>query len=235
MNCDETQRLLHGYLDGELDLAGCLAVEAHLRACGVCRSAHERNRALRTAISRSGGYFRASSALARRVARNLRDIDGACDEGRRSWGRTLAALAALSILAAAVAWFALPGADPAPRESQAAEKVVYHVNNSADASNALRNVMNHLEVSPNARIVVVAHNQGVDFLLEDAKDPSGKPYRLAVAALAARGVDFRVCQITLARNRIDFRRVIPEASLVPSGIAEITRLQVKEGYAYLKP
>jgi hypothetical protein len=29
--------------------------------------------------------------------------------------------------------------------------------------------------------------------------------------------------------------VIPEATIVPSGVAEIGRLESKEGYVYLKP
>lgn len=31
------------------------------------------------------------------------------------------------------------------------------------------------------------------------------------------------------------RKVIPEATLVPSGVAEVSRLQFKEGFAYLRP
>jgi anti-sigma factor RsiW len=36
MNCDESQVLLHGYLDGELDPAGSLTFEAHLASCKDC-------------------------------------------------------------------------------------------------------------------------------------------------------------------------------------------------------
>jgi intracellular sulfur oxidation DsrE/DsrF family protein len=36
-------------------------------------------------------------------------------------------------------------------------------------------------------------------------------------------------------RKIDRKRVIPEATIVPSGVAEVARLQSQEGYAYIKP
>ena len=47
-------------------------------------------------------------------------------------------------------------------------------------------------------------------------------------------MEFRVCNNTLKSRHIDPKRVIPEATIVPSGVAEIARLE-KEGYVYLKP
>jgi intracellular sulfur oxidation DsrE/DsrF family protein len=116
------------------------------------------------------------------------------------------------------------------------DKVVYHVNDTAaQAANALRNINNHLEVNPKAKIVVVTHAQGVDFLFDGAKDRNGNPYNIAVEELKARGVQFEVCEITLRNREISKSRFIPEATYVSSGVAEITRLQQREGYAYLKP
>ena len=116
------------------------------------------------------------------------------------------------------------------------DKVVYHVNDTgAQAANALRNIGNHLEVNPKAKIVVVTHAQGVDFLFDGAKDRNGNPYNIAVESLRARGVQFDVCDITLRNRKISRAKFIPEATFVPSGVAEITRLQQREGYAYLRP
>ena len=116
-----------------------------------------------------------------------------------------------------------------------ANKVIYHLNlGNEQSSDALRNISNHLAVDPTAKIVVVTHSAGVDFLLEGAEDKNGNPYSGPVAALAAKGVEFRVCKITLERRKIDLKKVIPEAKLVPSGVVEVTKLQ-QEGYAYLKP
>lgn len=56
------------------------------------------------------------------------------------------------------------------------DKVVYHVNDTgAQAVNALRNVGNHLEVNPKAKIVIVTHALGVDFLMNGFKDKNGNP------------------------------------------------------------
>ncbi len=115
-------------------------------------------------------------------------------------------------------------------------KVVYHVNeNNAQAMNALRNINNHLVADPTARIVVVAHSGGIQFLLDGAVDSNNAPFEAAVQTAKAKGVEFRLCEFTLKRNKIDPKRVIPEATLVPSGVAEVAKLQFKEGYAYLRP
>lgn len=118
----------------------------------------------------------------------------------------------------------------------AEDKVVYHVNDTNDqAVGALRNIGNHLEVNPKAKIVLVSHAAGVDFLFDGAKDKNGNPYNIRVEQLKAKGVQFDVCQITLRNRKIDKSKFVPEATFVPSGVAEITRLQQREGYAYLRP
>lgn len=117
----------------------------------------------------------------------------------------------------------------------ASEKVVYHVNDSENAMAALRNVQNHLNASPDTHIVVVTHSKGIDFLLNDAQDKNGNPYEPIVQGLKDKGVDFRVCNNTLKSRKLDGNAVIPEATVVPSGVAEIGRLQAREGYVYLKP
>lgn len=123
-----------------------------------------------------------------------------------------------------------------PKANVAEDKVVYHVNNTgAQAVNALRNIGNHLEVNPKAKIVVVTHAQGVDFLFDGAKDKGGNPYNIAVENLKQQGVQFDVCEITLRNRKLSKNKFIPEATFVPSGVAEITRLQQREGYAYVRP
>ena len=141
-------------------------------------------------------------------------------------------IASLLVVAALAAGCAATGGNP----NIAEDKVVYHVNDSnVQAMNALRNIGNHLEVNPKAKIVVVTHAQGVDFLFDGAKDGRGNPFNIPVEQLKAKGVEFDVCQITLRNRKLDKNRFIPEASFVPSGVAEITRLQQREGYAYLRP
>jgi intracellular sulfur oxidation DsrE/DsrF family protein len=116
------------------------------------------------------------------------------------------------------------------------DKVVYHLNQGLEqAADGLRNIRNHLEVNPKAHIVVVAHARGVDYLMKGAKDKNGNPFDVAVEQLVNQGVQFDVCEITLRNRQLKREQFIPEAVFVPSGVAEITRLQAREGYAYLRP
>ena len=125
----------------------------------------------------------------------------------------------------------------APEQKQAGwkENVVYHVNDVANATGALRNIKNHLKANPQAHIVVVTHSKGIDFLLEGATDKNGNPYDVTVQELAKKGVQFDVCNNTLMGRHIDPKTVLPEATIVPSGVAEIAKLQSQEGYVYVKP
>jgi intracellular sulfur oxidation DsrE/DsrF family protein len=118
--------------------------------------------------------------------------------------------------------------------SAAEEKVVYHVNDSSVARAAMNNVNNHLNAAPDAKIVVVTHGKGIDFLLNDAKDDKGD-YMAQIAGLSAKGVSFRVCANTLKARKLDSSAVVQEATVVPSGVAEVGKLQAQEGYVYLKP
>ena len=116
------------------------------------------------------------------------------------------------------------------------DKVVYHFSSGLEqASDGLRNIRNHLEVNPKARIVVVAHARGVDFMMKGAKDPNGNRYQDIVENLRNQGVRFDVCEITLRNRSLKREQFIEEATYVPSGVAEIARLQSREGYAYIRP
>lgn len=152
--------------------------------------------------------------------------------------RTLTPLLVALLLAATPAVHASPATDnlaiaAAPAADQ--EKVVYHVNDVANARAAMRNAQNHIAASPGTKIVVVTHSKGIDFLLNDAKDEKGEPYQPQVVGLKEKGVEFRVCRNTLKSRNLDDSAVILDASVVPSGVAEIGKLQSKEGFVYLKP
>ena len=115
-------------------------------------------------------------------------------------------------------------------------KVVYHLSEGLDqASRSLANIRNHLQAEPSTKIVVVTHGDGIKFLLEGAQDRNGKPYDAAVAALASAGVEFRVCNNTLVARNIAPEKVLLEAKIVPSGVAEVARLQARENFVYLHP
>ncbi len=117
----------------------------------------------------------------------------------------------------------------------AQDAVVYHIDDAeVQALKGLRNVRNHLDTDPKAQITVVTHANGVDFLMEGAKDRNGGEYAGPVAALKARGVKFEVCEITLKNRNLKKEQFIQEADFTPSGVVRIARLQ-KAGAAYIKP
>jgi len=119
--------------------------------------------------------------------------------------------------------------------AQAQDKVVYHFDNSvSQALKGLRNMRNHLDVDPQARLTAVAHAEGVDFLMEGAKAANDTEYAPLVSALKARGVKFEVCEITLKNRNLKKEQFILDAEFTPSGVVRVARLQ-KEGAAYIKP
>ncbi|CAZ90051.1 MAG: DsrE family protein [Thiomonas sp.] len=115
-------------------------------------------------------------------------------------------------------------------------KVVYHVTQGdAQGSRCLGNVRNHLAADPTAKIVVVGNGAGIDFMLNGAVDGKGAEFAGLIGGLAAQGVSFRVCNNTLTSRKIPKDRVLLDATIVPSGVAEAANLQYREGYAYICP
>ena len=115
------------------------------------------------------------------------------------------------------------------------EKVVFHLDETINARWAMMLANSYLDDSPKTKIVIVAYGPGVDFLLHDAEDGRGNPYDPAVINLVEKGVEFRVCAGTLSARSIAKEDVLDVAKIVPSGVSEIVRLQINEGFAYLKP
>ncbi|MGV3571142.1 MAG: DsrE family protein [Ramlibacter sp.] len=120
----------------------------------------------------------------------------------------------------------------------AQDKVVYHIDAAeSQATKGLRNIRNHLDVAPETKIVVVTHANGVDFLMEGAKDKANPniDYASLVSALKARGVRFEVCEITLKNRNLRKDQFSMDAEFTPSGVVRIGQLQSRERYAYIKP
>lgn len=224
MKCAEFNRLLSPYIDGELDLQSALAVEAHLQECPRCSAAIAGVQTLRTAISRACEPAKAPLRL--REAVQAQFAAAPQQATWRSLGVCLAATPGIAALLI-VGWLALA-------QTAQSTRIVYHLAGGNHVKANLRTLKNHLDAEPNLQVVVVAHSDGINFLLQGAQDTEGQPYIGALRELRARGVEFRVCTNTLTRQQIDTRAVVPEAVLVPSGIAEISRLQKREGYTYLR-
>ena len=141
-----------------------------------------------------------------------------------SFIRNLFLTLALSFFAAVSSW--------------AVDLVVYHVDDAeAQATKGLRNIRNHLDVSPSTRVIVVTHANGVDFLMEGAKDKKNPniDYNALVSDLKGRGVRFEVCEITLKNRNLKKEQFSLDVDFVPSGVVRITELQSRERFAYIKP
>lgn len=143
---------------------------------------------------------------------------------------TIKALLGSAVVAAAA------GFSPVVMAAAEPVKVVYHVSEGNEqAQRALNNIRNHLAAEPSTKITVVALGEGIQFMLDGAKDKNGKPFQSAVDALLAQGVEFRVCNNTLNNHNVPTSKVLKEAKIVPAGVAEVARLQAQDGFVYLRP
>ena len=117
----------------------------------------------------------------------------------------------------------------------AQDTVASHIDNAATQGlKGLRNVRNHVDTDPTAKIIVVTHAEGVDMLMEGSKAANGTEYAPLVSALKSRGVSFEICEITLKNRGLKKDQFIQEADFTPSGVVRLAKLQ-KQGYAYIKP
>jgi intracellular sulfur oxidation DsrE/DsrF family protein len=120
----------------------------------------------------------------------------------------------------------------------AQDRVLYHIDDAASqATKGLRNIRNHLDVAPDTKITVVPHANGVDFLMDGAKDIKDPniDYGSLVSSLKARGVTFEICEITLLNRNLKKSQFNMDATFTPSGVVRIGRLQSRENFAYIKP
>ena len=72
MSCQHTDELIHGHLDGELELVKSLEIEKHLSACAVCTKNYERLRRLRSALGETTLRYLPSDRLEERLRSALR-------------------------------------------------------------------------------------------------------------------------------------------------------------------
>ena len=116
-------------------------------------------------------------------------------------------------------------------------EVVYHIDDAeAQGLKGLRNVRNHLDVSPQTKIIVVTYANGVDLMMEGAKDNKNNiEFAPLVSALKSRGVRFEVCEMTLKNRNLKKDQFILDADFTPSGVVRISDLQYQNQFAYIKP
>lgn len=135
-------------------------------------------------------------------------------------------------------------------EGYGKQKVVYHINydNPKAQAGALRNIQNHINAvgSENLDLKVVLHGNGLAMLLEPSSLEKLTKFKHAnasdemtakISGLKGQGVAFNVCANTVNGRKVDYVQDlydVDEGDIVPSGVAEVAKLQAM-GYTYIKP
>jgi len=130
------------------------------------------------------------------------------------------------------------------------QKVVYHINydDPKKQAGALRNIQNHINAvgKENMDIKVVLHGNGLALLVEPEALERVPKFKHANAndkmtakidGLKDQGVIFNVCNNTVKGRKVnvnDDLYNVEESEIVPSGVAELAKLQM-QGYTYIKP
>lgn len=120
------------------------------------------------------------------------------------------------------------------------QKALYHNNGRGQDSPAyfkslLKNIQNHIEAVGQGHIdiKVVNHGNGVTLFQLAETD---KTFADKIDELRSKGVQFLICKNTLAERNLDWKHLygVKETDLVPSGVAELIRLQ-QRSYLYIHP
>jgi anti-sigma factor RsiW len=72
LSCKDTRDLIHGYLDGELDLLKSIEIEKHLLGCQTCTQVYQGIRGLQATMRDSTLRFEPTGSLERRVRSAVR-------------------------------------------------------------------------------------------------------------------------------------------------------------------
>jgi anti-sigma factor RsiW len=127
MICQDMRNLMHGYIDGELDLLNNLRIEEHLKDCQSCARDHLNHRALSSAISGSSLYFNAPAKLQERVRLAVRAMSKNEPRNRVLSWRWLPAMATLALIAIILCVLVLTQIGPTRDDLLAQEIVSSHV------------------------------------------------------------------------------------------------------------
>ncbi len=146
MSCQETQDLIHGYVDGELDLVRSLEIERHINGCELCSRAYRTQQGLKRGLQAAPLRFNAPKDLRRHIRSSLRKTDEATAPAHRAliWLSTLRWMGAVVALAlvAVISWNLARVPRPPSDDDLVAQEVI---------DSHIRSLMaNHLEDVPSS-------------------------------------------------------------------------------------
>ena len=122
MDCQETQKFIHAYLDGEFDERERAAVTAHIEGCEGCRRTARMEGSFRRALSDLNQPVSAPPRLRARVRQRLAEEDQSRQRKKiLRWVLIPAAAAALLVGAVQISWRSLN-----PEPSLAEESISWH-------------------------------------------------------------------------------------------------------------
>jgi anti-sigma factor RsiW len=127
VDCKETQVWLHGYIDGQLDLAQTVEIERHLAGCTACSRASDNHRALQDSIHAAGLEFRCPDGLRSSISSTIRR-ETREPNARLSIPHRWMAIAASLLLACSISWLAMrPMSSQSLDDPIAQEVIASHV------------------------------------------------------------------------------------------------------------
>jgi anti-sigma factor RsiW len=111
MNCAFKNRLLQGYVDGELDVVHSLEVESHMETCEECRTAYRFALDQRAALADPSFQYKPSTAALKRIDQAISREANPASSRRKPFGYAVAAVLAVLL---PFLWLQLNPADPLP-------------------------------------------------------------------------------------------------------------------------
>jgi len=126
LSCQRAQELIHGYVDGELDLVRSLEVEEHIHECEICAHAYRSQTTLRSSLKRDSLYYPAPEKLKKRIQSSLRK-EANSEASKRAFGwrwLTVGASLAFMLLIGVVVWRLVPSSIRSSGDELLAQEIV---------------------------------------------------------------------------------------------------------------
>ncbi len=122
----------------------------------------------------------------------------------------------------------------AASDEASAPGIVFHVDSDQKMNRVLRQIARHQAGNPTiaARVILIA--EGVRPAMDGAVDTNGGDYSAQMEQLLMAGVRIFACENTLTSFNLNRDDLALGIETVPSGVAELGRLQVTEGWGYIK-